>query len=177
MSVVPVYSLNYFKNAASRLLKDARRADGVAKRRALKRFTQLQTLEKIESADQLQHKHALAVVATEAGFPSWLALRRSFQQASQINYSDFFGAPRFDGSLKHWFSDYPSARQYLQEKGGYLFPFRQQFFVASFGYINSLGLEPGDADWQLIGFDWVEPSDEAAKQRLMAKLERLYCRH
>jgi hypothetical protein len=37
-------------------------------------------------------------------------------------------------------------------------------------YIESLGLDPDDHDWQAIGFDWVRPRDVDARTRLYAKL-------
>jgi hypothetical protein len=54
--------------------------------------------------------------------------------------------------------------------GGYLLAYRNQYFVVDRYYIESLGLDPNDRDWEALGFDWVHPRNVAARTRLYAKL-------
>ena len=35
--------------------------------------------------------------------------------------------------------------------------------------IRELGLDPDDPDWERIGWDWVEPHDPQARERLLEK--------
>jgi hypothetical protein len=68
-----------------------------------------------------------------------------------------------------WFTSYEAARQAQEAGGGYLLPFRSQFFVTPAEGIRELGLDPADPDWELIGRDWVRPRDLAAWERLAEK--------
>lgn len=77
--------------------------------------------------------------------------------------------PRMAAILSQWFTTYEEARAALEATGGYLLPFRSQFFVTSREAIRELGLDPDDADWERIGWDWVQPRDPAAWERLYTK--------
>jgi len=79
--------------------------------------------------------------------------------------------PSMDVFLNRWFTRYEDARALREAEGGYLFPWRTQFFVTDAAAIPLLGLDPEDADWARIGFDWVRPRDAAAFARLLAKRE------
>jgi hypothetical protein len=48
--------------------------------------------------------------------------------------------------------------------------YKRQYVVVDRYFIESLGLDPEDADWQALGFDWVRPKNVAARARLYAKL-------
>ncbi|HET9537957.1 MAG TPA: hypothetical protein VFP43_21860 [Mesorhizobium sp.] len=37
-------------------------------------------------------------------------------------------------------------------------------------YINALGLDPLDPDWELIDRDWIQPREPQARQRLYGKV-------
>ncbi len=73
---------------------------------------------------------------------------------------------RMDAFLNRWFTTYAAARESLDSEGGYLLPYRTQFFVTVAGAIRELGLDPDDPDWALIGRDWVRPNDPEARARL-----------
>ena len=77
--------------------------------------------------------------------------------------------PRMDAILNRWFTTYEGARASLESEGGYLLPYRSQFFVTTSEGIRELGLDPEDADWARIGWDWVRPSEKAAWERLHEK--------
>ena len=78
---------------------------------------------------------------------------------------------RMDAIVNRWFTTYEAARASLEAEGGYLFPYRGQFFVTLGEGVRELGLDPDDPDWARIGFDWVRPADEAAWARLKGKRE------
>ena len=73
--------------------------------------------------------------------------------------------------VNRWFTRYDEARAALQSEGGYLFPYRNQYFVTLREGVRELGLDPDDPDWGLIGFDWVRPADPEALARLKARRE------
>ena len=73
--------------------------------------------------------------------------------------------------LNRWFNTYEAARAAREAGGGYLLPFKHQFFVTDRAAIVELGLDPDDPDWQRIGWDWVRPLDSAAWARLKEKRE------
>ena len=71
-----------------------------------------------------------------------------------------------DAILNRWFTTYEEARASLDAEGGYLLPYRRQFFVTTREGIRELGLDPDDPDWARIGWDWVRPLDAMAWERL-----------
>jgi hypothetical protein len=73
--------------------------------------------------------------------------------------------------LNRWFTNYEEARAARDTAGGYLFPYKNQFFVTDAGAVRELGLDPADPDWELIGWDWVCPRDPEAWERLKEKRE------
>jgi hypothetical protein len=76
-----------------------------------------------------------------------------------------------DAIVNRWFTNYEDARESLHAEGGYLFPYRNQYFVTLREGIRELGLDPDDPDWARIGWDWVRPKDEEAWERLRNKRE------
>ena len=74
--------------------------------------------------------------------------------------------PRMDAVLNRWFTKYEDARASLEAEGGYLLPFKSQFFLTQSEGIRELGLDPDDPDWERIGWDWVRPKDVEAWNRL-----------
>jgi hypothetical protein len=77
--------------------------------------------------------------------------------------------PRMCVILNRWFTTYESARASRDAEGGYLLPYRNQFFVTLAEGVRELGLDPDDPDWARIGWDWVRPADAPAWARLAAK--------
>ena len=71
-----------------------------------------------------------------------------------------------------WSASYEEARTIRQQHGGYLLAYRQHFFITDRHFIKTLGLNPDDPDWELIGRDWVKPTRSDARERLYGKLIR-----
>lgn len=128
--------------------------------RAAKRFQQLPEFASIEiQPKEVKYKHALAVIALENGFASWTDLKI---QTHLI----------ISGYLNKWFARYEEAKIIQHKQGGFLFPYKNQFFICEADYIERLGLNPTDPDWQAIHCDWVNPADKKAWQRLYKKITR-----
>ena len=79
--------------------------------------------------------------------------------------------PRMDAILNRWFTTYEAARASRESEGGYLLPYRNQYFVTLAEGVRELGLDPDDPDWARIGWDWVRPADAQAWERLKEKRE------
>ena len=76
-------------------------------------------------------------------------------------------------TLDEWFARYGEARASLEAEGGYLFPYRHQFFVCDRSLLETLAIDPDDSDWERIGRDWIRPLDASAHSRLEQKLVAL----
>lgn len=79
--------------------------------------------------------------------------------------------PNLDVFLNRWFTTYEEARRVLESEGGYLLPYRHQFFVCEAPAIKAMGLDPEDPDWARVGRDCARPADEQAYRRLREKRE------
>lgn len=115
-------------------------------------------------------RHALAAIAREIGFRGWKhavdALSAGAEDAGKLLYPDSFG-----GALWNvWFASYDEAKATREETNGYLLPYGRQFFVCERYFVEQLGLDPDDPDWDLVGRDWARPRDRAAWNRLATKL-------
>ena len=154
------FSVEECKIQASILLKSIRSEDAALSKKAIKRFQRVPEFSHL-SLDEMSHvniqrKQALLVIALEKGFQTWTDLK------CQLPFIR-------GGFLNQWFSHYGEAKSYLQANGGFLLPFKKQFFVCTADYINNLGFNANDLDWTLIGYDWFKPQDAAAWQRLYKK--------
>ena len=161
------------KIRASILLKELRGEDRARAERAAERFRILPCLAADAAAailarrDSIQLKHALAAIAAEMGYATWTdcKLRLEVPANRRVDTERFFGAVSC-GFLNRWFARYDEARASLEARGGYLFPYRHQFFICESGFVEALGCDPADPDWDRIGRDWVRPRDQAARDRL-----------
>jgi hypothetical protein len=125
------------------------------------------------AAPQMRRKHCLAVVAREHGFASWEHARRVLEgdPGEDDVGTLLYGA---HGAINVWFADHREARAHLDQARGrgeprYLLPYKRQFFVADRYFIETLGLDPDDADWRAVEHDLARPRDPIARQRLLGK--------
>ena len=145
-------TLDECKTQASILLKSLYTEDEPTKQAALKRFARCPESTNL-SPDHLKRKHALAVIAFENDFGSWATLKL---QISLIK----------GGFLNHWFSDYDEAKAYQKMHGGFLLPYKKQFFICEAAYIAALGLNPNDPNWAVINYDGTNPENTKIFRRL-----------
>lgn len=156
---------------ASRLLKALRGQDEAAAMRAEERLRQLPQVAGL-SRGEIRRKHALAVVAREAGYSGWLELKAAIEQKKEFDPARLVDRPT-GGFINLWHRRYEEAREALDgETRRYLFPYRSQFFVCEAGLIETAGVDPFDADWDRMGRDWVKPADEVARRRLARLLRQ-----
>ncbi|HEX5050580.1 MAG TPA: hypothetical protein VFZ65_02300 [Planctomycetota bacterium] len=140
-----------------------------AARAAAVRFTQLPTFaacgidELLARRSSVGRAQAHDVIAWEHGFVAWAAL---LADALPLLRAVTMYTERMSSYQNRWFVDHAAAAASLRAEGGYLLPFRRQFFVASREAVAELGIDPDDPDWARIGFDWVQPRDAEAHLRL-----------
>jgi len=154
------FNLDEAKTQASILLKSLHSDDVENIQRAAKRFQCLPEFASLTLAEicqtNIKHKHALNVVAIEHGFTSWMNLK--------IQLRLIIG-----GHLNHWFPAYESAKAYQQANGGFLFPYKNQYFVCDAAYVDEIGLNSKHPNWKRIDFDWANPIDKSAWLSLYRK--------
>ncbi|MCP3135759.1 GIY-YIG nuclease family protein [Pyxidicoccus xibeiensis] len=180
MGTVAPLSFQECKVRASLLLKELCSQDAARSRRAAERlltlpvFASLSPAELLSRRDSVQRKHVLALIAREQGFASWVDLKaaREAEAASSVDFEALLS--RVGGVfLNRWFNTYDEALASLRREGGYLVPFRQQFFVCGPDVLTALGVDLADPDWALAGPDWLAPKNGAAHDRLASRLTRL----
>ena len=166
-----------YRIRAKRLLKQLKQTESEDKTlEAAGRFQRLQSFsgmaasQILENSENVKLKHALAIIALEEGYGSWRELKVSADATAEATSLEMYD-PRMDTFLNRWFVSYGDARTSLEKEGGFLLPYKNQFFVCEDGAIKMLGLDPEDPDWELIGRDWVKPRDRKAWLRLAGKRE------
>lgn len=156
-----IMSLSEAKIQAQILLKNINSSDSELNTAALAVINDyLNSIGLNLAADKIQLKHCLACIASQYGFNSWANCKFYFEHTQLTAFT-----PR-GGFFNQWFSNYQEAKEILKTSGGYLLPYQQQFFICEGGYIDYLGLNPADPNWEKIGYNWVEPQDIGAWQEL-----------
>ncbi len=164
--------LSESKVQASKLLKALSSTDAKIQEKAYRR---LQILAEFKDKtipniiDLVQHKHTLQTIALERKFKSWAELKKYAESHDPDECINLI----VGGFLNKWFTVYDEAKKEQVHQGGYLFPYKQQFFICEADYIIQMGLDPLDEDWEKIAKDWVKPLHSHAKARLYKKLLRI----
>jgi hypothetical protein len=122
-----------------------------------------------ELAAGTRRRQCLAAIAHELGFDGWPHLVAVIEGRRDDDFGTLLYRP---GHSNIWSASYDEARAIRSEHGGYLLPYKHQFVIVDRYFIETLGLDPDDADWEVIGRDWVKPGSLAARERLYAKLIR-----
>jgi hypothetical protein len=121
-------------------------------------------------ASSIQRRHCLAVIARELGFDGWPHARSVLSGQSTTDFGRLLSPPGAAAHWNIWSASYEEAHAIRAEHGGYLLAYRRHFFIVDRYYLETLGLDPDDADWNRIGRDWVKPREQRARARLYAKL-------
>lgn len=123
-----------------------------------------------EKPEPILRRHCLAVVAREAGFDGWPHLVAVISGEK----SDDFGTTLYrHGGSAHWniwSASYDEAASIRKDHGGYLLPYKHQFFIVDQYFIETIGLNPDDPNWEKIGRDWVRPASLEARTALYEAL-------
>lgn len=123
-----------------------------------------------EFAAAIQRKHCFAVVSRELGFSGYAHAQRVLSgDEGESDYGTMLYPGRC-GSLNHWYANYQEACELRGEINGYLLAYKRHFFIVDRFFIEALGLDPADPDWDAMGRDWVKPRDPIARRRLYGKL-------
>ena len=133
--------------------------------------------ERLEAAaGGIQRRDCLTVIAAELGFASWPEAKTAITSDSTVADAgaDFgtmlYPSHCFSGHINRWYKTYDEAAADRAKTGAYLLGYKRQYVVVDRYFIESLGLDPSDPDWEALGFDWVRPKDREARSRLYAKL-------
>jgi hypothetical protein len=118
----------------------------------------------------IQRRHCLAVIARELGFDGWAHALSVLTGQRADDFGCLLSPPGAAAHWNIWSASYDEARTIRAEHGGYLLAYKRHYFIVDRYYLETLGLDPDDADWDRMGRDWVKPRDPAARARLYAKL-------
>ena len=119
----------------------------------------------------VQRKHCLSVIASEFGFSNWAHAKRLLEGAdAESDFGELLYINGPGGFLNHWFANWDEANAQRVSSGGFLLAFKRQFVVVEPEYIRSIGLDPDDADWARLGWDWARPKELEARMSLYGKL-------
>lgn len=117
----------------------------------------------------LQRRHCLLALSHRLGFRSWTQARSVLDRAAHTDRGLFMYRESHGALCNIWSASYDEAASIRQESGGYLLPFARQFMVVEAPFVDWLGLDPQDPDWDAMGRDWVVPTDGSAWDRLANK--------
>jgi hypothetical protein len=165
-------AIQELKIRAERLHRRIRARDGggLSRLRALPPLRRAADRELLALAGAIRRRHCLAVIAAELGFPDWIGARRVLAGEEAADFGALLCPKSCGAFLNRWYARYEDAVAVRKDCRGYLLAYRRQYLVVERDYIATLGLDPDDADWERLGFDWVRPRDVAARSRLYAKL-------
>ena len=129
-----------------------------------------------EIAGETKRRHCLSVVAMELGFRGWAQLAHVLEDGEEgADFGTILCPKRMMVHQNIWVANYLEAQQIRREHGGFLLPYKKQFFIADGDFLLDLGLDPEAEDWERMGRDWVTPNDPNVRARFYARLfaERL----
>ena len=109
-------------------------------------------------------------LARRLGFRDWQHATAILSGRAGDDFGTLLCPPEADVHCNIWSAQYDQARRIRDENGGYLLAYRRHFFIVDRYFIETLGLDADDPDWELIGRDWARPQEPAARERLYAKL-------
>lgn len=159
-----------YRRQATLLLKDLRSSDLQRQNAAARRLAILPVFAGSGESwwETVQRKHVLQAIALEQGAPDWAALKARTEpiETAELLYANGQMAAYWN----IWFASYAEAQAVHREKGGFLFPYRNHFFVSDEHFVRAAGLDPDAPEWLDIGYDWARPADRKAWLRLAATL-------
>jgi len=124
-----------------------------------------------DSTLQIWRADCLNQIAAELGFFNWSAAKKAINGEGPVEDFGTLLYPRYGaGMINLWYKTYDEAAAVREAKNGYLLAYKRQYLVVDGYYLETLGLDPADPDWDAMGFDWVRPRDVAARTRLYGKL-------
>jgi hypothetical protein len=148
----------------------------VGRLRVLPQFRRASYEDLAAATGTIQRRDCLTVIAVELGFANWPQAKTAIAGDRPVvgPGADFgtmlYPSHRCAGHINRWYKTYEEAAADRGSSGGYLLAYKRQYVVVDRHFIESLGLDPDDLDWEALGFDWVRPKSVAARSRLYATL-------
>ena len=127
-------------------------------------------------SESIKRRHCLAVIARELGFQGWPHAVGVLRGTDSTDFGTLLYPKGADVHCNIWSASYAEARAIRDQNDGYLLAYRRHFFIVDRHFIKTLGLQPDDPDWELIGRDWVRPRHADARERLYGKLIQRWAR-
>jgi hypothetical protein len=121
-------------------------------------------------ANEVQLKHCLVLVAQEFGFSTWLQANQVLSGQGQPQDFGTLLYGKSCGGFNTWFADYQEALDVHHQTQGYLLAYKRQYFIVGPDFIQDLGLNPKDPDWDSIARNWPRPANMEARNRLYSKI-------
>jgi len=165
----PQDPISLLKSRARTLHKQARLGDEQALTR-LRKTPEFRKSDDEAVLTTLKRRHCLAAVAREHGFDGWSHATGLINGGEKGGFGTTLYPKGCGGHSNIWSATYDEARQIRAEHGGFLLAYKNQFLVVDEHFIRTMGLDPDDADFDLIGRDWARPADREARTRLYGKL-------
>lgn len=141
-------------------------ADALAR---LRRLPELRAHDDTSLATGALRRHALSALALELGFESWPHAKAVLSGAEVNDLGTLMHRDAGGAFANIWSASHDEARRIREEHGGWLLGYRRQFLIVEASFLEHLGLDAEDPDWERIGRDWTRPSDRAAWGRLTAR--------
>jgi len=126
-------------------------------------FKNLSSSEIEEKRKNIRLKDAYHIIASEYGFTRWEDLKRHVEKNDMLYRSNGIGL------IHKWFKSYTEASKYQIKNSGYLLKFWADYVICGIEYIQLLELHNYSEEWETIGYNWIEPSDKQAFQKLYQK--------
>ena len=140
---------------------------------ALQRVRKLDAFKPADAAviaGAVKRRHCLAIVARELGFHGWPHAVQVLSGTGANDVGTLLYPHRCGAHINIWCACYNEAKRIRTRHGGFLLGYRHQFLVVDEDYMTTLGIDPSDPDLDVIGGDWVGPSDAAARARLYGRV-------
>ncbi|WP_432453768.1 MULTISPECIES: hypothetical protein [unclassified Agarivorans] len=129
-----------------------------------------------------QLKHALLLLARQAGFKDWQQAQLILScEQSLTRHQDagkFWHAKPCLSLLNHWCASYSEALHLQVSQGGVLLPYKTQYVLAQEVYLQALGMRVSDPLWAELNYNWCQGPQALrqalAYQRLLAQQTECY---
>lgn len=159
--------------ARARILQKGASAKDPAVLARLRSLAELRPLDDDELARRVRRRHCLGMLARELGFQGWPHAANVLRGGETEDFGTLLCPPECAVHWNVWSASYEEARAIRAQNDGYLLAYRRHFFVVDRHFIETLGLDADDPDWERLGRDWVRPAEIEARGRLYAKLLRV----
>ncbi len=156
--------------ARARALHRAARNGEPAALERLRAIAELRELDDPGISGGVRRRHCLAAIARELGFAGWPHALAALEGEPLADYGTLLYPPNASAHWNVWSASHDEARAIRAEHGGYLLAYERHYFIVDGYFIETLGLDPADPDWDAIGRDWARPASKEARTRLYQKL-------